>query len=117
MATEALLTATFEIERGSADATDVVFGTLTGPLLFAGCEQTENSLNSTKYLVSASYIAGTDQSLEYSIFRKTFARGAVVEVDTATATIAGLQKQTFVKLVSSDYGTITYDIIVLHLNA
>lgn len=117
MATEALLTATFEISRGTSDAADVVFGTLTGPLLFAGCEQTENSPAATKYLVSASYIAGTDQLLEYSIFRKTFARGAAVEVDTATATIAGLQKQTFVKVVSSDYSTITYDIIVLHLNA
>ncbi len=117
MATEALLTASFIIERGTSDATDVVFGTLTGPLLFAGCEIVEDSPASTKYLVAASYIAGTDQSLEYSIFRKTFVRGAVVEVDTATATIAGLQKQTFVKKVSSDFGTVTYDIIVLHLNA
>ena len=33
------------------------------------------------------------------------------------ATIAGLQKQTFIKKVSDDGVNSTYDIIVLHLNA
>ena len=117
MATEAALYATFTIERGTADATDVVFGTLTGPLLFAGCESLSDSPGSTKYQVVATYIAGTDQALEYSIFRKTFVNGATVEVDTALATIAGLQKQTFIKKVSDDGVNSTYDIIVLHLNA
>jgi len=117
MAAEALLTATLEISRGTADAADVVFGTLTGPLQFADCVLVEDSPASTKYLVTASYIAGTDQLLEYSIFRKTVARGAAIDLDDAKGTIPGLQKQTFIKVVSSDLGTITYDIIVLHLNA
>lgn len=117
MATEALLTATFEISRGSSDSADVIFGTLTGPLQFAGAELIEDSPASTKYLVTASYIAGTDQSLEYSIFRKTVTRGAAIDLDDATGTIAGLQKWSTIKVVSQDYNTITYDIIVLHLNA
>jgi len=117
MATEAALYATFTIERGAADATDVVFGTLTGPLQFAGCEQVSNEVNSTKYQIVCTYIAGTDQALEYSIFRKTFVTGAAVEVDTALATIAGLQKQTFIKKVADNGSSVTYDIIVLHLNA
>lgn len=117
MASEAALFATFTIERGAADATDVVFGTLTGPLQFAGCEQISQGPNSTKYQVVCTYIAGTDQALEYTIIRKTFVSGAAVEVDTALATIAGLQKQTFLKKVSDDGNNVTYDIIVLHLNA
>tara|TARA_B110000495_G_C22757330_1_gene443528 strand:+ start:254 stop:607 length:354 start_codon:yes stop_codon:yes gene_type:complete len=117
MATEAALYSTFTIERTTADATDVVFGTLTGPLLFADCQAISDTKDSTKYQVICTYIAGTDQLLEYSIFRKTFTHGAAVEVDTALATIAGVQKQTFVKKVSDTSTTTTYDIIVLHLNA
>ena len=117
MASEAALYATFTIERTTSDATDVVFGTLTGPLQFAGCETISNSPDSTKYQVLCTYIAGTDQALEYTIIRKTFTNGAAVEVDTALATIAGLQKQTFLKKVSETGTTTTYDIIVLHLNA
>lgn len=117
MATEAALYATFEIERGTADVTDTVFGTLTGPLVFADCEQIENGANSTKYMVICEYIAGTDQNLEYSIFRKTVARGAAVDVDTALGTLAGASRAAFIKKVSSDYGNVTYDIIVLHDNA
>lgn len=119
MATEDALYATFTIVRpAGADATDEVFGTLTGPLQFAGCEQISDGPEGTKYQIMCTYIAGTDQALEYSIFRKTFATGAAVEVDTALATIAGLQKYSFLKKVSEDSaGNVTYDIIVLHLNA
>jgi len=117
MAAESALYATFEISRGTSDSTDVVFGTLTGPLLFAGCELIEDSPTKTKYQVVCTYIAGTDQLLEYTIIRKTFTRGAAVEVDTALATLAGVQKASFLKKVSSDFNTVTYDIIVLHLNA
>ena len=83
MAAESALYATFTVTRGSSDATDVVFGTLTGPLLFAGCEALTNTKGSTKYQIICTYIAGTDQLLEYSIFRKTFTIGASFEVDTA----------------------------------
>lgn len=117
MASEAALFATFTIERGSSDATDVVFGTLTGPLQFAGCEKISDGPNSTKYQIVCTYIAGTDQSLEYTIIRKTFVTDAAVEVDTALATIAGLQKYAFLKKVSDNGTSVTYDIIVLHLNA
>jgi len=117
MATEAALYSTFTITRGAADATDVVFGTLTGPLLFADCAALTDTKDSTKYQIVCTYIAGTDQALEYSIFRKTFTNGAAVEVDTALATIAGVQKYSFIKKVSDTPTTTTYDIIVLHLNA
>lgn len=115
--TEAALYATFTIERGATDALDVPFGTLTGPLLFAGCEKVSDGPNSTKYQVVCTYIAGTDQSLEYTIVRKTFVTGADVEVDTALATLAGVQKYAFLKKVADDGKNVTYDIIVLHLNA
>jgi hypothetical protein len=117
MATEAALYATFTISRGTSDATDVVFGTLTGPLVFADCEALDSSPDNTRYQVVCEYIAGTDQALEYSIFRKTFVNGAAVEVDTALATLAGASKATFLKKVSDDGNNTTYDIIVLHLNA
>lgn len=118
MATEAALFATFTIERGASDATDVPFGTLTGPLQFAGIEKVSDGPNSTKYQVVCTYIAGTDQALEYTIIRKTFVTDAAVEVDTALATIAGLQKWSFLQKVSDsiDGKSVTYDIIVLHLN-
>jgi len=119
MATEAALFATFTLERGASDALDVPFGTLTGPLQFAGIEKVSDGPNSTKYQVVCTYIAGTDQALEYTIIRKTFVTDAAVEVDTALATIAGLQKFAFLQKVSdlSDGKSVTYDIIVLHLNA
>lgn len=115
--TEAALYATFTISRGTSDAADVPFGTLTGPLLFADCEKLEDSPTNTKYQVTCTYIAGTDQSLEYTIKRKTFTKGASVEVDTALATLAGEQKASFIKKVSETATTVTVDIIVLHLNA
>lgn len=117
MATEAALYATFTITRGDTDATDVVFGTLTGPLVFADCEKISQSVNSTKYQIVCEYIAGTDQNLEYSIFRKTFVNDAAVEVDTALATLAGDSKATFLRKVSNNGSSTTYDIIVLHLDA
>lgn len=117
MATEAALYATFTISRGTTDATDVVFGTLTGPLVFADCTKISESPDKTEYQVVCEYIAGTDQLLEYTIIRKTFTIGADVEVDTALATLAGASKATFLRKVSQDAGSVTYDIIVLHLNA
>ena len=119
MATEAALFATFTLERGASDATDVPIGTLTGPLLHAGIEKVSDGPNSTKYQFLCTYIAGTDQALEYTIIRKTFVTDAAVEVDTALATIAGLQKWAFLQKVAdlSDGKSVTYDIIVIHLNA
>lgn len=117
MATEAALFATFEITRGTSDSTDVPFGTLTGPLLFADCEQIENDETGSKYQIVCTYIAGTDQLLEYTIIRKTFTKGAAVELDTALATLAGVEKASFLRKVSETATTVTYDIIVLHLNA
>lgn len=117
MATEAALYATFTIFRDLVDVTDVVFGTLTGPLVFSDCEQIQNDATGTKYQILCEYIAGTDQSLEYTIIRKEFTNGAAVEVDTALATLAGDSKATFLRKVSNTATTTTYDIIVLHLNA
>lgn len=117
MATEAALYATFTITRGTSDATDVVFGTLTGPLVFADCEKISDSPDETKYQILCEYIAGTDQLLEYTIIRKTFTNDAAVEVDTALATLAGDSKAAFLRKVSETANSTTWDIIVLHLNA
>ena len=117
MATEAALFATFTITRGLTDSTDVAFGTLTGPLVFADCEQIENDATGTKYQVMCEYIAGVDQALEYTIIQKTFTNGAAVELDTALATLAGASKAAFLRKVASTATTTTYDIIVIHLNA
>ena len=111
------LYATFTLSRGSSDATDVPIGTLTGPYLKGDVEQLENSPNNTKYQFACTYIAGSDNALEYTIIRKTFTKGASVEVDTAYATIAGNSKDTFLRKVSEDALTVTYDIIVIHLNS
>ena len=117
MATEAALFATFTISRGLTDSTDVVFGTLTGPLVFADCEQISNDATGTKYQIMCEYIAGTDQSLEYTIIQKTFTNEAAVEVDTVLATLAGASKSAFFRKVANTATTTTYDIIVIHLNS
>ncbi len=117
MATEAALFATFTISRGSTDSLDIPFGTLTGPLVFADCEQIRNDADGTEYQIVCEYIAGTDQSLESTIIRKTFTNGAAVELDTVLATLAGASKATFLRKVENTATTTTYDIIVIHLNA
>lgn len=117
MAAEAALYATFTLTRGATDALDVPFGTLTGPLVFADCVPIQQSKNNTKYQVVCEYVAGVDQSLEYTIIRKTFTNDAAVEVDTALATLAGASRAVFLKPVSHNGNSTTYDIIVLHDNA
>ena len=107
------LFATFELARTGSDVTDALIGTLTGPFLFGDVKQIENDAVGTKYQFVANYIAGSDMILEYSIFRKTFTRGASVEVDTVYATNGGISKATYIIPVSDTPTTVTYDIILI----
>lgn len=107
------LFATFELVRAGADVTDSLIGTLTGPYLFGDVTQIENDATKTKYQFTANYIAGSDMILEYTIIRKTFTRGATVEVDTVYATNGGISKAAYIKKVSSTPTTVTYDLILI----
>ena len=108
------LFATFELERAGSDVTDSLIGTLTGPALFHDCSEALTDTNgNVTYQWTANYIAGSDQILEYSIFRKTFTKGAAVEVDTVYATNGGVNKATFIRKVSEDALTTTFDIILI----
>ncbi len=107
------LFATFELARSGSDVTDSLIGTLTGPFLFGDVKQIENDASGTKYQFVANYIAGVDMILEYTIIRKTFARGAAVEVDTVYATNGGISKATYIMPVSDDGTNVTYDLILI----
>ena len=107
------LFATFELARSGSDVTDALIGTLTGPYLFGDVVQIINDASTTKYQFTANYIAGSDMILEYSIFRKTFTRGAAVEVDTVYATNGGISKAAYIIPVSDTPTTVTYDLILI----
>ncbi len=108
------LFATFELSRTGSDKTDALIGTLTGPFLFGDCSEALTDTNGdTTYQWTANYIAGSDMILEYSIFRKTFTKGAAVEVDTVYASNGGISKATYIRKVSEDALTTTFDIILV----
>jgi hypothetical protein len=109
-------TFTFTITEGTA-VNDAVIGTVGGAIIGTHLTRVGSRGNQHDYHLIVTHDTVGTNALEYSVRQATVTNGSAFTADTAFRTNAGAAQASAVVAHSKNSGSVTYDIIVVHLNA